>query len=174
MAALFSTTLSLFFAMLFLRTAWHKHNTFAETTGFVAGYGIIPAGYEVSVTRGLIATEALTAIMLVSPPFRAFGGAAAACLLTIYALAMMFAVWKGRSTIDCGCGGEPQFVSKSLIARNLILAVGALAITNLPTSSIGATTILPLAAALTFICSYSIVDRVLANATRIRLMAGTP
>ena len=168
-ALLTSAMLTTFLAVLFLRAAWHKAGTFLETTGFVADYGLVPMGREALVTRGLIGAEALCVALLIAPPTRPFGALLAAALLLGYALAMGLALRAGRTRIDCGCGGTPQFVSGLTVARNGVLAALALVLVALPVSpSIGVfPALLGVLAGLTAWAIYGAAERLLANAGHI-------
>ena len=59
-------------------------------------------------------------VLLLSPA-RAWGAAGAASLLLLYALSMAWHRSAGRR-LDCGCGGEPQRLSWTLVLRNLLLS----------------------------------------------------
>lgn len=175
-ASLLAGTLTCFLAALLLRAVWHKAQAFLETTGFVAGYGIVPPGREALATRLVIATEAAVLVALVIPATRSIGAAGAALVLAGYALAMAAALRRGQRQIDCGCGGAPQFVSGLTIARNLTLAALAFLLAALPAGSTGgaAGAALAVAGGLTLWCLYAIVERLIANAGHIGLAFKRP
>lgn len=172
--ALASGTLTCLLAVLLLRAVWHKAGAFPETTGYLAGYGIVPSGREVAATRAVIVAEAVVLVALVLPATRVAGALGAAALLAGYAGAMAFALGRGRRRIDCGCGGAPQVVSAATVARNLVLAALALAVAILPAGGTGGApgAALAVAGGLTLWCVYAVVDRLIANAGHIELAAG--
>ncbi|OWJ77301.1 MauE/DoxX family redox-associated membrane protein [Haematobacter genomosp. 1] len=167
-----SGALTAFVALILLGAAWHKAQSFLETTGFVAGYELVPPGREAVVLRLLIAAEAGAVVLLVLPWTRAAGGLLAAALFAGYGAAMALALRAGKDRIECGCGGAPQIVSRPVILRNLLLAAVALAVALLPEGPMGpAAAAVALAAGLTLWCVYGIVERLLANAGHMRLAA---
>ena len=91
MLRLISGMLTVFLAVLLLRAAWHKAQSFLETTGFVADYGLVPPGREALVTRALIGLEAVAVALLVLPATRVAGALLAAALLAGYGAAMALA-----------------------------------------------------------------------------------
>jgi hypothetical protein len=174
-ATLTGGTLTVFLAALLLRAAWHKTQAFLETTGFVADYGVVPAGREALATRLVIGAEALLLLALILPATRSLGAAGTAALMLGYAGAMASALRRGQRRIDCGCGGAPQYVSALTIARNIGLAGLALVLAVLPAGGAGiAGATLSIAGGLTLWCLYAIIERILANAGHIRLAAERP
>ncbi|MEY4749263.1 MAG: hypothetical protein RIQ60_1477 [Pseudomonadota bacterium] len=76
--------------------------------------------------------ELAAAALLLLPAGRDIGAALAALLLLAYAGGMAWQLLQGRAqggTLDCGCGGEPLPVSWVLVARNVLLAGLAGAVT---------------------------------------------
>lgn len=169
MVLLVSAMLTVFLAVLFLRAAWHKAQGFLETTGFVADYGVVPAGRAPALTRTLIGAEALTVATLILPVTRPFGAVLALMLLLTYAAAMVMALRAGKTRIDCGCGGAPQFVSRQTVARNLVLAGLALVLALLPAGPLGGVlpALIGTLAGLTAWALYALAERLLANAGHI-------
>lgn len=169
-ATLTGGTLTVFLAALLLRAVWHKAQGFLETAGFVADYGVVPAGREILATRVVIALEAALLLALILPATRSLGGIGTAALLLGYAAAMASALRRGQRRIDCGCGGAPQSISALTIARNMALAGIALAVAILPAGGAGiAGAALAIAGGLTLWCLFAIIERLLANAGHIRL-----
>lgn len=169
-SALTGAALTAFLAAVFLRALWHKIDAFAETTGFVAGYGLVPPGREALVTRALIGAEIAVVVALVLPALRPAGALGAAVLLAGYGLAMALALRAGRDRIDCGCGGPPQFVSGLTLGRNGVLSVLALALAALPVAPLGGpgAAVVALAAGLTLWVLYGVIEKLTANAGHIR------
>ena len=84
-----------------------------------------PEGTLRALSLAIPAFELAAAALLLSP-WRAAGGALAAVLLFGYGSVMAWHRWHGHA-LDCGCGGEPLPVSWSLVVRNALLALVALA-----------------------------------------------
>jgi hypothetical protein len=84
-----------------------------------------PQGALRALSLAIPALELAAAALLLSP-WRAAGGALAALLLLAYGSVMAWHRWRGYE-LDCGCGGDPLPVSWSLVARNVLLALVALA-----------------------------------------------
>lgn len=94
-------------------------------------------------------------------------------LILGYACAMAVNLRRGRRSIDCGCGGVPMPLSKSLVVRNLVLGFGliwALLILSSshlwPSASIlvgGSALLLVLSSSLVLCFVYLVVNQLLAN-----------
>ncbi|MGE0625649.1 MAG: MauE/DoxX family redox-associated membrane protein [Pseudomonadales bacterium] len=112
--------LLIFAAGLFASAALHKVRTFAEFTGFVSGYRLLPEGL-VRLGSGVIVAAELAAI---PAALGLIPGLAQlpALLLLAYAGAMGVNLLRGRNDIDCGCGGTPMPISWAAVVRNLVLA----------------------------------------------------
>ncbi len=115
-----ATGLMLFAAGLFASSALHKLRTFTRFTGFVAGYRLIPAPLVRPASAAMVTLEVAAVPALFLPSSPAAGLPAA--LLLLYAGAMGVNLLRGRSNIDCGCGGAPMPLSPALVVRNLLLA----------------------------------------------------
>jgi hypothetical protein len=122
---LLQLTLALPLALLFLHGAWHKYRDIAGFRAQLAAYRMLPVALLPAVATGLPVAEASTALMLLLPATRAAAAALGLSLFLLYALAMLVNLRRGRSWIDCGCGGAAQPLSYGLVLRNLILAAGA-------------------------------------------------
>ncbi|MCC6847057.1 MAG: methylamine utilization protein MauE [Deltaproteobacteria bacterium] len=117
------------FALLFAVAAWHKLRDRAGFRAVLAAYRVLPervvpaAGVAVAALEGTLATAWL------APGAASVAAPATAALLAVYALAIGVNLARGRRTIDCGCGvgGAAQPVGEGLVARNALLAAGALA-----------------------------------------------
>ena len=110
-------------ATLFAHAAVAKFGDLALLEQHLHAYGV-PMGALPIASKLLPATEAMAALLLLTP-WRAAGAALAAAMLLMYAGAMAWHRAQGRRP-DCGCGGEPLPVSWALVARNGVLAVLAL------------------------------------------------
>jgi hypothetical protein len=149
--------------------AWQK---FAEPNAFLAalaGYQIVPAAALSLASKVIPALEATLALGLLIPATRAWALYASALLLLAYGLGMAINLWRGRSYIDCGCGGSAQPLSWALVLRNSILAMAALAFSG-PTADrvfawLDAVTLL--AGVLAFYVIYLLADELLRQASRM-------
>ncbi len=70
----------------------------------------------------LFAAEVAAIACLLIPDFVPVGGIVAAALFTLYGAAIAAALFAGRTGIECGCGGEGQFITWGLVVRNAVLA----------------------------------------------------
>jgi hypothetical protein len=153
-----------FQALLFLRAAWHKVGDYGRFVGFVADYRLVPEVLLGVVSRLLIAVELLVVAALVWPPFAAWGALGALVLLGLYALAIAVNLLRGRTRLECGCGGAAQPLSWLLVVRNVVLmGLAALALFT-PIGHTGPleTVVALMAGALAF-SLYVITEQVMAN-----------
>lgn len=164
-----SVTITTFLVIVLTRACWHKVDHFLETVGFAQGYGVVPGPWTVPIVRGLALGEALSVLALAVPASRPLGGLAAAALFAGYGLLMAAALTRGRSHIDCGCGGPPQIVSGFTLGRNAVLAVLGLAVAALPVAAVtpveAAATI---AAALMVAAIYAVIEKLASHLPNIR------
>jgi len=117
-------TAQLAIAWLFGHAVLHKLRAFDEFRATLHGYRLLPA-------RGVSAAAGALVVGEVAIAFGAAFGQApallgAAGLLALYGLAMAINLVRDREALDCGCGGPPQPISWSLVARNGLLAGTAL------------------------------------------------
>lgn len=136
LAPLMSVTITSFLVILLARSLWHKIDRFLETVGFAQGYGLLPEAWTAPAVRALTLAEGATLLALVLPGLRPVGGAMAAALFAGYGLVMALALSRGRSRIECGCGGAPQIVSAYTLGRNAVLTALALALVWLPAATV--------------------------------------
>jgi hypothetical protein len=104
------------------RAVLHKLADFAEFRQNVIDYRLVPERLAGPVAVVLAGGEALAVILLLVPGFRTVGASVAALLLASYAAAMAINLSRGRTSIDCGCGGPAQSISWALVGRNVLLA----------------------------------------------------
>ncbi|MEY8830127.1 MauE/DoxX family redox-associated membrane protein [Sedimentitalea sp. XS_ASV28] len=168
-APLASVTITTFLVIVIMRAAWHKLERFLETVGFAQGYGVVPDRWAAPIVRVLTAIEIGIVLALLIPATRMPGAVAAALLFTGYGLLMATALMRGRSEIDCGCGGAPQIVSGYTLLRNAILAGLALIVAVLPAQAIGAVdAAAAIAAALVLAAIYAVVEKLASHLPNIR------
>ena len=108
---------------VFARAALHKLSNFPEFRQTVAEYRLLPERLAEPVAAALAAAEIVAAALLLLPGCRGFGALAASLLLVGYAVAMGINLSRGRTSIDCGCGGTGQSISWALVSRNALLAL---------------------------------------------------
>ena len=111
-----------FVALLMLRAALHKAADAGRFEGVLADYGLAPDWALRPLRAVLPALELAAAAALLFAPFRVLGAALAGALLLAYAGVMATALARGRTEIDCGCGGPALPLGWSLVGRNIVLA----------------------------------------------------
>lgn len=112
-------------ALLFFMAARHKMSAPGQFQATLAAYRLLPEALVAPVAKVLPLLEMLVVFMILIPMTRPFAAVIAAVLLSVYALAMAVNIARGRSDIDCGCGGQPQLLSPWLLVRNLVLIAGS-------------------------------------------------
>ena len=164
-----SATLTSFLVLVLARAAWHKAQAFYETVGFAQGYEVVPRHMVPAIIRGLMGVEILTVLAVLMPFSRPFGGLMAAGVFAGYGLLMAVALMRGRTEIDCGCGGAPQVVSGLTLVRNGGLTLMALAVAALPTGGVGAVgALMAITAGVTFYAIYSVASLLASHLPHIR------
>lgn len=126
-AALFFASLMVLTWLVFLGALLHKLFDFAEFQGFVADYRLLPELLVKPAALVLVVLESAVVVLLPVAATRVIALAVAAGLLALYALAILANVRRGRTRVECGCGGAPQHLGAALVWRNLALAALALA-----------------------------------------------
>lgn len=116
-------------ALLLLSAARHKAKEPVRFGAALAGYGLLPARALPAAHWALAACELAIGAALLVPGTGSLPALAAAALLGLYAGAMLLALAAGRRGIACGCGGPAGDLplGPALVARNGVLAAGALA-----------------------------------------------
>lgn len=135
--------LGLFGAWLFLSAALHKLTDFPRFSATLSAYQLVHQSFTGTLAGLVVVLELLVAVVLllvflapllwpvVATYLDQFGALPwlslaflAPVLLLGYATAMAVNLFRGRRSIDCGCGGAPMPLSKALVVRNLLMAVG--------------------------------------------------
>ncbi|MDQ0322733.1 hypothetical protein QO002_004939 [Pararhizobium capsulatum DSM 1112] len=159
-----------FTALLFLRAAWHKASDFSTLTGYVADYQLLPEGLVEPVARLLIAAEIATVLLLVLPMTAGFAASLAILLLGTYAAGIAINIGRGRTRIECGCGGPDQPLSAALLVRNTLLAGIAAMVLMVTERPLGiAEAAVALGCGLMAWLIYAVIEQLLANAGHSRL-----
>lgn len=127
---LFAWIAALLLALTFARAAWHKLTDLDMFRAIAEAYELLPARLVHIAAPLLVACEAGLALALLVPSWRAPAAFGAVVLLLAYAAAITINLLRGRTDIDCGCGGSGEGLSWLLVVRNLALAAagGALAV----------------------------------------------
>lgn len=122
------TALRTALALLFAAAAAHKARDLGAFRAAVSDYRLLPRACVASFAAALVAAEVGVAAALVLGP-RALAAVASAALFALYGLAIAVNLARGRSEIDCGCGGPAarQTLSSGLVWRNALLCLAALA-----------------------------------------------
>ena len=118
-------------AMLWLTAGTHKLRSFDAFSAILADYRLVPPRATAVCAATVIAIELCLGIGLVVPVGRELALIGSALVLVLYAGAIAVNLLRGRRFIDCGCAGfaAQQPLSAWLVARNILLAVAALAAT---------------------------------------------
>jgi hypothetical protein len=119
-------------ACVFARGAVHKLSDFDWFSYTLAEYRILPAALTKPAAGLLAVLEPAVALGLVFPQTRFPAALAAAFLLAVYAAAIAVNLMRGRSRVECGCGGSGQGLSWFLVARNAALVGFALVAAQTP------------------------------------------
>ncbi|MDR1648497.1 MAG: hypothetical protein LBR88_10800 [Zoogloeaceae bacterium] len=163
-----------FIAFLFAQAVTHKLTDFNRFSGYVADYGLLPESLVKPASVMLIAAESATICLLVFPASKALGATLACFLLLTYSVGIGVNLMRGRTQIECGCGGARQFLSGGLLFRNaaLVLIAGVPAVSRgLPPFPQTLELLAGIAAGLSLWIAYNLIDLLLAAAGHIRVTA---
>ena len=116
------------FALLLGSAAWGKFRDAAGFEAILADYRLLPGPLVRPAARGIPAVESVLAGVWLMAPWSTdaalFASIATAAILFGYGVAIAANLSRGRSWIDCGCGGGEQ-LSWVLVGRNTVLATVA-------------------------------------------------
>ena len=170
------TVLRLGLSLLLLGAAWHKLRDFAGFRDALDGYRLLPTRWTGRSAALLLIAELASGIALLLPGVESAAALAAGLLLLLYSVAIGINLARGRREIDCGCGvaGARRPLSEALIARNVLLIVGA-ALCAFPAAErplvwLDALTVTAGAVALALL--YAALDAAVENAPRLRALRG--
>lgn len=123
-------SLRLGLALLFAAGAWHKLSDRKRFEAAVRAYALLPDQMPWLVSRALPVVETAVAVGLLVPTWQQWASAAAAALLSVYTIAIVVNLARGRREIDCGCFASKSTtpLSSALVARNLGLIAAACAL----------------------------------------------
>lgn len=113
-------------ALVLALGSWSKLSDLDSFAFAVERYRLLPATASRVAGFVLPFVEALAAALLVMPHTRAGGAWLAALLLALVTGAVLVNLLRGRTDIDCGCGGpgHRQRLSWWLVVRNSLLLIG--------------------------------------------------
>ncbi|MDG6774451.1 MauE/DoxX family redox-associated membrane protein [Thiomicrorhabdus sp. ZW0627] len=153
-----------FIILVMVRASMHKAFDIHEFQGFVADYEVLPESLVKPVSYAIVAVEIGAVVLMLVPTLREFGLMLTIVLLSIYALSMGVNLVRGKTSIECGCGGTPQPLSYTLILRNIVLIVFALLpLSGLPEEFAFMETLLAMAAGVFLWVFYQFFEQTNAN-----------
>ncbi|HUH40057.1 MAG TPA: MauE/DoxX family redox-associated membrane protein [Castellaniella sp.] len=109
--------------------ALDKLRHFAAFEGAVAGYRLLPEAAQKPFAMVFVGAEVLVGILLLMPEGRVAGALGAMGILSVASLGVAINLLRGRTNIDCGCGGlghTSTGLSWWVVGRNAMLVVLAL------------------------------------------------
>jgi hypothetical protein len=111
--------------LAFLLAGTQKSQHWKILFGVIANYRLLPRLAVAPVAVLLPPLEMAVAILLLSAQLLPWSVLGAIALLMLFATAITINLVRGRAEIDCGCGQSflKQTLSRSLVARNAVLAV---------------------------------------------------
>lgn len=160
--------LALGLALVFLVGAWTKLADRADFALALEAYDLVPERLVPAAAVALPIAELLAGLLLPWSATRAIGLVLGAIVLVGVTAGVAINLLRGRTIIDCGCGGLSgrQPISWLLVIRNiglmLVLAVVALG-PGLPLDLTGV-----IGGGVAFLLLYSALDRILANRLMFR------
>ena len=117
------------FALLLGTGSWRKLRGLDEFRAVLADYRLVPARATKPAALAVALVEGVLAGIWLVAPWRVeavvIAGVGTALLMAAYGGAITVNLLRGRSWIDCGCGGGEQ-LSWILVVRNLALTGAAL------------------------------------------------
>lgn len=116
---LFSCIAAGLLCLVFVRALLHKLSGFAEFVTTVRDYRLVT--HSRAAALAIVGAEIVVTVGLLVPQTRGVAAIGAAILLGLYAGAIAINLRRGRTSIDCGCGGGGQGISRLHVVRNLIL-----------------------------------------------------
>ena len=165
-------------AGVFAAAVVHKLGNGLEFRGVLEQYRILPVRLVPLAAPVIVLLEGCACLALAFPSWRLTGAWLAGGLLLTYSAAISLNLHvRGRTALDCGCGGAPIPLSGWLLLRNVLL-LALVPLAALPTAASGAALAIAAAIALFFWLAYGIGNQLLANRASPALaalggMAGT-
>ena len=172
LTSLLAAALTVFVSLIFARAAWHKLGEFTEFTGFVADYKLVPERLVGPVSFAIVGAECASVTLQLVPNGRPFGLGIA---VLSYAVGrrqknMAINIRRGRTSIECGCGGAVQPLAWSLVVRNGLLAALGLAALALPLGPMNASdAVAAIVSGFAVWVAFLLIEQILSNASIARL-----
>ncbi|MBK6292957.1 MAG: methylamine utilization protein MauE [Rhodoferax sp.] len=164
-------------AIIFLIGAGQKLQDIAMFAAALEQYRLLPQSLTAVAAWALVAAELAAAVLLLPLSTRSLGALLAGGVLAVVTLAVVVNLLRGRSAIDCGCGGPEgsQHLSWALVWRNaglgLLAVVAAVAAT--PRALVWLDQVTVLAGALALYGLYAAANQLLANQPRLQKLKGS-
>jgi hypothetical protein len=111
-------------AAIFLEAAQHALSDRQEFAGVIGAYRILPEAMAGAAAMLFPLLELASAFALMAPRATLPGAGLGVTLLLLFTAAICVNLRRGRTHIDCGCGGDSQRISPALAVRNLVLIAG--------------------------------------------------
>lgn len=123
-------------ALLLLSAALHKLRDLPGFERALAGYALLPAASVTACARVFTGLEIALGLGCLAPATTRLSLLVGSALLSLYTGAVGANLVRGRSRLDCGCGGPggPRTLSVGLVVRNLAL-IALLLLAALPSSA---------------------------------------
>lgn len=120
------------FSLLFTLASLSKFQYRERFKLILSEYQLLPKKTVAVFSTLIPSLEFTVALALLIPTVRELAAIAGTGLLLLYAIAMSINIQRGQTQMDCGCQlGSSEgktLISKSLVARNIIMAIGLLLI----------------------------------------------
>lgn len=163
-------------AIVFLGGAWQKLRDLDGLSAAIEQYRLMPSALAASAARALVAAELAAGLLLLPVPTRGVGAALSALLLAAVTLAVAINLLRGRSAIDCGCGGPEggQHLSWGLVLRNALLglAAGTAVAAETPREPVWLDGLTVVAGTLALYGLYAAANQLMANRPRLLKLKG--
>lgn len=170
MSALIAAAATGLLWLIFMRAVLHKLGDFQRFSGIVADYRLMPETLTMPVAGGLAVAEILVLLGLMVPAAHPVAVLLGMALLALYAVAMAINVGRGRTSMECGCGGAADPIGWRLVGRNGMLVLLALPALLASPFGIGVPEAIgALGAAIALFVLYILSEQVLANFAYLRL-----
>lgn len=157
-------------ALVLLVGAWHKWADIDAFAFAVERYRLVPQRVARVLAVAFPLTESLAGAMLLVPGARGGAAGLAAALVALASFAIVANLLRGRTDIDCGCGGSghPHRLSWTLVGRNAALLVGCVvaAAPAAPRDLVWLDAFTAAFAALALWIAYAAVDELLSDSGR--------
>ncbi|WP_164669834.1 MauE/DoxX family redox-associated membrane protein [Virgibacillus doumboii] len=135
---IFSITIALFFAYVFMFSAVTKIKGLSDHVKIFTSYEILPHQFSIPFSLGFIAIEVISSLLIIFRFHAVIGIIMLGILTFIYTLAILINLLRGRKDLSCGCGGVlgDHNISYKLISRNILIISGLFLVYLLPSGEI--------------------------------------